>query len=420
MYLLVAGYRYKNAPLEIRERFSFKPEDLPVALNKILEYPSIKEAVILSTCNRTEIYTLVENTEVATGSIVRFLSDFHNLDVSDIRKYMFTLMHEDTIRQIFKVTSGLDSMILGENEITHQVKEAFSLAQNSESAGVILDKLFKAALSTNKRVRTQTNITSIVDNISSGAIELVRESLNDITDKHITILGAGQMASLALKYLVAKYDHKNITVLNRSQKPLESIYDHYHIPVGHITELKNTLANSDILFVCTSAPHSIVKKDHIPDITPLIIVDISVPRNVDPEVANLNNVTLFNIDDIQALVNKYVTTKNQMIAKAEDIIKEETEKFDNWMMHQNIVPTLKGIRDKIENIRKQKLEQMRDKACPYSDERCQLIENLSRQLVNTILHDPTVKIKATENHEELFKTAKLLNEMFDLKENDQN
>jgi glutamyl-tRNA reductase len=418
MHLLVAGFRYKNAPVEIREQFSFKEEALPRALKSLLTYPSIKEAVILSTCNRTEIYTLVADTEIASGSIVRFLADFHSLNLHDIRKYMFTLMHEDTVRQIYKVTAGMDSMILGENEITHQVKKAFSAAQETGTTGTVLEKLFTTAFATNKKIRTQTCITSVIDNVSSAAIELARIKLGSIEDKQVAIIGAGTMASLALKHLIAKYDHKKVVVLNRSEKPLQNLYDNYKIPTGHINKLKEVLENSDALFVCTAAPHFIVRPEHIPASKPLVIVDISVPRNVDSEVDKLPNVSLFNTDDIHDLINQSVIVKEEMLSRAEEIVKEETEKFTGWMINLDIIPTIVKIREKLDAIRQAKVDKMRQKTCPFSHQRCQLMEELSKQLVKTILHDPTVRIKATQGHEELYQTAKLLNEIFDLNHNE--
>lgn len=414
MYLLVAGFRYKNAPLEIRELLSFKAQDLPDALKKLLLYPSIKEAVILSTCNRTEIYTVVEDTEVASGSIIRFLADYHNLDISEIRKYMFTLMHEDTVRQIYKVTAGLDSMVLGECQITHQVKEAFAVAQDIKSIDVVLDRLFKSALSTNKKIRSQTSIGTLVTNISSAAIELVRKHLGNISDKQITIMGTGEMASLALEYLVSKYDHNHITIVNRSSSPIKAGCNNNNFPIMPIDKLKEILNTTDILFVCTAAPHYVVNKSYIPISKEITIVDIAVPRNVDPDIADLSNVRLFNIDDIQNLIDKEARMSEEMLVVAENIIVEETEKFLNWMMTLDIVPTLKMVRDRIESIRQIKLEKFKTKTCPYSQERCLIIEELSKQIVSTILHDPTVRIKCNQGHDELFQTAKLLGDLFNI------
>lgn len=417
MYLLVSGFRYKNAPLEVRERFSFSKESLPEALNKLLKYPSIKEAIILSTCNRTEIYTLVEDTEIGTGSVVRFLSDYHNLSISEIRKYMFTLMHEDTVRQIYKVTSGIDSMILGETQITKQVKEAFNIAKKAKSIDKVLTRLFTTALFTSKKIKSSTSLGSLINDVPSGGIELAKEMVGDFSDKQITIIGAGNMASLAVKCLIAKYEYKNIILLNRSAKSIINAYTDYQLQSKGIDTLKETLLNTDILFVYTSAPHYIIKPEHIPESKELIIVDITVPRNVDPEVSNNTNVRLFNIDDIQKIIKKRSEEKNIMLAKADNIVKEETEKFMNWLLTLNIVPTITKLREKIESIRQNKVEKFRSKVCPYSNERCLIIEELSKQIVNTILHDPTVRIKSTQSHEQLYQTAVLLNEMFDLGEN---
>lgn len=417
MYLLVSGFRYKQAGLEVRERFSFGEKELSSALRKLLEYPSIKEAVILSTCNRTEIYTLVEDTEIASGSIVRFLADYHNLDISEIRKYMFTLMHDDTIRQLYKVTSGIDSMVIGETQIFNQVKQAFNAAREAKSVDVILTKLFKSAFTASKKVRSQTKLKSLISDISSGAIELARLNVDgNFQNQNIMIIGAGKMASLALKYLVAKYEHSNIKVLNRTAKPLESIYANYKVAAGTMADLKEQLTNTNILLVATSAPHYIVRPEHISDAKKLIVVDISVPRNVDPEIANIKGVRLFNTDDIQQLVEQNSKEKDKMLAIAEQVVKEEAEKFNSWMMTLDIIPTIKKVRSKIETIRQNRIEKARSKVCPYSNDRCQVIEELSKQLVNNILHDPTVRIKANQSHEQLFQTAKLLNDLFNLEE----
>jgi glutamyl-tRNA reductase len=418
MYLLVAGFRYKNAPVRVREQFSINTENMPLALQSFIRYPSIRETIILSTCNRTEFYMLVDDTEVASGSIVRFLADYHNLEVSEIRKYMFTLMHDDTIRQIFKVTSGIDSMVVGETEITYQVKEAFNIAHKAQTTGPILDKLFNAALATNKKVRTLTNITSIVDNVSSAAIELAKNSTGDLKNKKIAVVGAGKMATLALKHLVAKYNHRDIIVLNRSEKPLEYIYDRYKFPVASFRKLKETLATIDILFVATAAPHVIIKPEQIPQNKKLTIIDISVPRNVDNSVGNMPGITLYNTDDIHKFLHDQADTRNEMISQAEKIIKEEAENFSQWLIQRDIVPTMVKLRDKIEMLRQEKIDKMRSKVCPFSEQKCMLMEELSRQLVNTILHDPTVRIKSTREHQEIYQTARLLNDLFNLDKND--
>lgn len=414
MYLLVAGFRFKNTPIKIREKFAFKHQDLSVALKIILEYPSIKEAIILSTCNRTEIYVVCEDTEVASGSIVRFLADYHQLELTDIRKHMFTLMHDDTVKQIFRVTSGLDSIIIGENQIIHQVKEALAIAQQENSIGVILDKLFKASLTTSKKLRSQTNISNIVTNISSAAIELAKDQVGEIENKSITILGAGKMANLALKYLIAKYEHKNISIINRTAKKIDLCCDDHKYPVEGFDQLTEKLKSTDILIVCTSAPHIIVKKEHIPENKQLLVVDISVPRNVDTSIASIQGVTLFNTDDLQVLVDKYEPIKYELIAQANAIIKEEIDNFSGWLVTQDVIPTIKKIYEKFEDIRKERIEQLRNKKCPYSSERCLIVEELSKQIVKTILHDPTVRIKSTKDHEDIYMAAKLLGELFDL------
>lgn len=417
MYFFVAGFRYKNAPLEVRERLSFSKDEIPAALKTLLTYPTIKEGLILSTCNRTEIYAFVEDTEAGSGSIVRFLADYHNIELTEIRKYMYTLMHDDTAKQIFKVASGMDSMVLGETEITCQVKEAFAIAQQAGTVGPMLENLFKAALATNKMIRTQTRLNNVVDNVSSAAIEVAKKEPGALEGRQITIVGAGKMAVLALKHLIARYDHRDIVVLNRSEKPLKTINDHYKCSVGSIKNLKEVLKTTDIVFVCTAAPHVIVKKEHIPEGRSMVIVDISVPRNVDADVADLSGIKLFNTDDLKQLIDSEAERKEEELNKAEKIVNEEQQKFNSWVAQQDVMPIIKKLRQKVEYIRKEKVDSVRKSDCPYSEERCIVIENLTTQIVNAILHDPTVRIKSTKNHEEMYQTAKMLHDMFNLGEN---
>lgn len=410
MYLLVSGIRYKNAPIEVRERLTFSNKELPAALKLLLTYPAIKEAVILNTCNRTEIYVVTDRTDVAVSSVLRFFSDYHQLDVAEIRKYLFSLMHEDTIRHIYRVAAGIDSMIVGEHQIVNQVKESFALAQASNTIDLVLEKLFKSALSVSKKVRTDTNIqTSIVD-IPSGAIELVRSHYDNIKNKSIIILGSGEMALLTAEILKQKYECKNITLLCRDIDKVKAV----DIEVLSIDNLKEALNTNEIVFVCTSAPHYIVTEPCISNNKSVVIVDISIPRNVNPEIANIDNVILYNTDDIQRVIDDASKEEEKQLAIADYIINEEANKFKHWMTNLDIIPTLKMIRSKIEDIRLDKLEKARAEKCPFSKEKCLMIDKLTKQLVNTILHNPTVKITSNKTKEEINHITNLLREMFDL------
>lgn len=413
MYLLVSGIRYKNAPIDVRERLAFTNKELSTALKDLLEYPAIDEAVILNTCNRTEIYVVTDKTDVAVSSILRFLSEYHKLDISEIRKYMFSLMHEDTIRHIFRVTSGIDSMVVGECQIVSQVKESFALAQASNTVDLVLERLFKSALYVSKKVRTDTALQTFITDIPTGAIELIKSSCNDITNKSIAVVGSGEMALLTVDILKHKHDCLDITLLCRD---LDSV----NLPDTQITSianLKDILKKVELVFVCTSAPHYIITKDCISSNNPLIIIDISVPRNVDPELTELNSITLFNSDDIQRVMDDSSQENDKQLAIADYIINQEALKFKHWMTNLDIIPTLKKIRNKIEDIRLEKLQKLRSESCPFSKEKCLMIDKLTKQLVNTIMHNPTVKITSNKTKEEIQIITNLLKEMFNL-END--
>ncbi|MGD9579952.1 MAG: glutamyl-tRNA reductase [Vampirovibrionia bacterium] len=410
MYLLVTGVRYKNAPIDVRERLSFSHKILPEALNKLKQYPSINEVVILNTCNRTEIYVVTDKTDIAMSSIYRFLADFHNVDISKVRKYMFSLMHNDTIRHLFNVASGLDSMIIGEHQIVNQVKECFSIAQSANSVDLILERLFKSALYVSKKVRTDTNIQSSIHDIPSGAVELARRYFSNLSELPVAVIGSGEMANLTVDILHKKFDCKQVTCLCRDTSKICS----NKVDLDSIVNLENVLNKVELVFVCTSAPHFIITRDNIVSDNPLFIVDISVPRNVEPSVAYMDSIQLFNTDDIQTILDEYSSEKEKQMLIADYIIDQESKRFANWMNNLDLIPTLKKIRYKIEDIRKDKLNKLRSDNCPFSKEKCLMVDTITKQLVNTILHNPTVNITSNKTKEEVSYITNLLREMFDL------
>lgn len=331
MEFSVLGISHNSAPLEIREKVSFTSSGISDALQSLRCYPSIEECLVLSTCNRVEIYSIAANNRKGFNSLKHFLYDFHNLNQS-IDRHLYYYQNEQAIRHIFRVASSLDSMIVGENQILHQVKQAYLKAHDCGSIGRILPVLFQKALHTGKKVRAQTNIGKGAVSISSAAVELAKKILKDLNGKNILILGAGKMGELTAKNL-ANRGIQLILVANRTYDKAVKLAEVFRGKAVGFDQLPRALTEVDIVISSTSAPHSILRKENIAlairerDGNPLFLIDVGVPRNIEENVSDLENVCLYNVDDFKRISEKNLQERLNEAYKAEEIVYEETNRF---------------------------------------------------------------------------------------------
>ncbi len=425
MNIVVIGLSHKTATVEVREKLSIPEHRVEAAIAQLMSYPNIDEAAVLSTCNRLELYAAVRETEGGLREIVQFLSEFSQLPLQFLRRYLFVLLRQDAVMHLMRVAAGLDSLVLGEGQILAQVKQTHRLAQQYNGAGRILNQLFKQALNIGKRVRTETDIGTGAVSISSAAVELAQMKLGDLSDKHSCIVGAGKMSRLLVKHLLAKGAQK-IAIVNRSTKRAEELIAQFACDAGDATfqihgmeHLRACLEVSDLAFASTASTEVLISKHELEPFiyshTGLTLIDISVPRNIHSNVAELPNVQAFNVDDLQAVVAGNQESRRRMAQMAEPILEEGAEEFEVWLRSLETVPTISKLRHKMEAIREQEMEKALSRlGSEFAERHQEVIENLTRGIINKILHDPMVQLRAQQDIEARRRAMQALSMLFNL------
>ncbi|MFM8295672.1 MAG: glutamyl-tRNA reductase [Microcystaceae cyanobacterium] len=420
MNIAVVGLSHKTAPVEIREKLSIQEAKLEEALNHLRGYPHIEEVAIISTCNRLEIYAVVTETEKGVIEITQFLAEIGHIPLSHLRRYLFTLLHQDAVRHLMRVAAGLESLVLGEGQILAQVRNTHKLGQKYQAVGRLLDRLFKQAITAGRRVRTETSIGTGAVSISSAAVELVHTKV-DLTQQKVAIIGAGKMSCLLVKHLLAK-GATDITIVNRSHRRSEELaaqFPQATLTLALLPEMFNIVAQSDIVFTSTSATEPILNYANLSgNLTyerQVMLVDISVPRNVDADVQNLPQVTAYNVDDLKAVVAQNQASRRKMAQEAEGLLEEEVEAFELWWRSLETVPTISSLRNKVEDIREQELEKALSRlGAEFAEKHQEVIEALTRGIVNKILHEPMVQLRAQQDIEARKQCLQSLKMLFNL------
>ncbi|MDB9495344.1 glutamyl-tRNA reductase [Spirulina major CS-329] len=426
MNIAVVGLSHKTAPVEVREKLSIPESEIEAAIAHLKTYPHIEEVAILSTCNRLEIYFVATESEPGVVEITQFLSEKSGLPLLQLRRHLFTLLHQDALRHLMRVAAGLDSLVLGEGQILAQVKTTHKQAQKYKGIGRLLDRLFKQAITAGKRVRTETNIGTGAVSISSAAVELVQMKRDDLDRCKIAIIGAGKMSQLLVKHLSSK-GVKEITVVNRSVKRSQDLAKQFpdvSLVLRPLDELLSAIATSDITFTSTGATEPIVDRAKLSSVLapeqPLMLVDISVPLNVHHDVEELTNVQNFNVDDLKAVVAQNTAQRRQMAQEAETLLEEEVAAYEVWRRSLETVPTINSLRHKIEGIREQELEKALSRlGVEFADKHQEVIEALTRGIVNKILHEPMVQLRAQQDIEARRKAVQSLHLLFNLDSSEQ-
>jgi glutamyl-tRNA reductase len=421
MNIAVVGLSHKTAPVEIREKLSVPDDAKEKAIAQLRGYPHLEEVAVLSTCNRLEIYVVAKETEHGVRELTQFLSEWSQLPLAELRHHLFVLLHQDAVMHLMRVASGLDSLVLGEGQILSQVKHTHKLAQQYEGAGSILNRLFKQAISAGKRVRTETSIGTGAVSISSAAVELAHLKITDLSNCRVAILGAGKMSRLLVQHLIGK-GASQIAILNRSLQRAQELANQFkeaELILHKMSELETVLAYSDLVFTSTSATEPILDRVMLEPIvcdrSSMTIIDIAVPRNVHANVNELTEVRAFNVDDLKAVVAQNQESRRQMAMEAEALLEEELEAFDVWWRSLETVPTISSLRAKIETIREQELEKALSRlGTEFADKHQEIIEALTRGIVNKILHDPMVQLRAQQDIEARQRAMQSLQMLFNL------
>ena len=417
--LILVGVNHKTTPVEIREKLAFTKGKIEESVERLFNFPDIIEHTILSTCNRVEIYARANCQDSAIKAIKQFICDYHEVSPVELEDHFYSYRNEEAVEHLFRVSSSLDSMILGEAQILGQVKDAYSLAKDLRSTGLVLNQLFKKAFSIAKKVREETGIAERSVSISSAAVELAQKIFDDLENRTVMLVGTGEMAELAAKHLIS-YGVKTVYVTSRTYDRAVNLARTLNGSALDFEAFKNELHRADIVITSTSAPNFIIKKEmvekaiHERKNKPIFFIDIAVPRDIEPDVNDLENIYLYDIDDLQVVVSANMKEREKEAENAMNFISQEVTKFNNWVGTLDAVPTIVEIRKKAENIRMQEIEKTLKKISHLSEDDKKLLRQMSSSMVNKILHKPTIKLKQKTQSEDGHVYLKAIRHLFHL------
>jgi len=424
MNLHTIGLNHKTAPVDIREKLAFSASSIPIALSSFTQSFSSSEAVILSTCNRVEIYGTSPDDCLNKESLLDFFSAFHGLPKEKFSEHMYHYQNLDAVKHLFFVTSSLDSLVVGESQILSQVKEAYMTAASQEATGSILNQLFQRALSVAKDIHTKTNISKGKVSISSVAVEFAVKIFKDFSDKTVFIIGAGEMCELVLKHLVER-GTKTAIVANRNYDKAQALADEYQGKAINYDSLEDYLPQADIIISSTSAPHYVIHTEHIKNAikvrrgNPVLLIDIAVPRDINPEIAKIDNVYLYNIDDLQTVVNQNIDEREKEFTQCQIIINKEVEKFMAWFEELKIGPAIAQLRNHFHKIGEDELERLRPKLENIAHEEWEHIVYSVQRTINKILHKPAKVGKEKAKNGGGYKYVETIKNLFGIHHHDE-
>ncbi|GAC1415290.1 MAG: glutamyl-tRNA reductase [Candidatus Velthaea sp.] len=422
MPIVCLGLSHHTAPVEVRERHAFPTHRMGEALVALRDYEAVREAVMVATCNRLEIYAELEDYEAGVTQLKQFLQNFRHGDVSDMSSYMYTLLGSQAIDHLFRVATGLDSMLIGEAEILGQVKDAFIQAQRARSLGKTLHNLFREALNAGKAARSQTPIGAESTSVATAAVDFAKRHVGNLDDKSVLVIGAGKMGALAAKRLKSE-GAREISIINRSHHKAREVVE--ELGIGRAIEmpgLVEAMQTTDIVVTSTGASHFILTPGNMAEAMlarparPLFIVDIAVPRDVDPDVARIPGVHVVDIDALKNVVEDNLVHRREAIPLVEEIISEHAERFQQWYQARVAVPVISSLTQKAEAIRESEVERLFARCPDLTERERMLITGTSLTIISKLLHTAVTKIrdKAVENHAEALTHALILDELFDL------
>ena len=389
MSLYTLGLNHQTAPLDVREQVAFSPDALGHALRDLLARPKVKEAAILSTCNRTEVY--VHGTD--PQPVVRWLEEFHRVPADSLSPYIYTLPRDRAVTHAFRVASGLDSMVLGEPQILGQMKQAVRHADSAGSLGLVLNRLFQRTFAVAKDVRTQTDIGSASISMAAAAVKLAERIFPTISEQRLLLIGAGDMIDLTATHFAARTP-KSITIANRTLERGRELAARFGAEAITLNEMPERLHEFDIVVTCTASTLPILGKGLLERVVkarrhaPIFIVDLAVPRDVEPEAAVLNDVFLYSVDDLSAIVKDNLQIRKEAVAQAEDMIAAQAGHFLRWLEGRTVVPTITALHGHHDQLRAAELERAR-KLLAGGTSPEQVLDQLARGLTNKFLHAPT-------------------------------
>lgn len=400
MYLTLVGLSHKTAPIEIREKLTFPAHRQPEALASLTCGDEVAEAVILSTCNRTEVYA-VSATSAGTDAVIDFLCEFHDLDRHELARYLYVVEGHAVVKHLFRVVASLDSMVVGEAQILHQVKEAYDHACTSGGAQRLFHKLFRQSFEVGKRVRTETAIGESAVSISYAAVELAKKVFDTLEGRTILVVGAGKMSELTAKHLVSQ-GVASVLVANRTFERAVELAEKFEGTAIPYEELFEQMRRADIVISSTSAPGYVISREQVAGVmkgrrAPLFLIDIALPRDVDPAVNDLAGAFVYDIDDLNGVVQSNLEERMREARRAELIIDEEILVFEAWIESLEVVPTIAAMRSEAEAMRQEEFAKAVRRLGTLSEKELATVEALSQAIVSKMLHGPTTRLREAAN-----------------------
>jgi glutamyl-tRNA reductase len=420
MHLLLVGISHRTAPVELRERIDFQARGLEQALRAVAARGSAREAVVLSTCNRAEVYAACDDLPGARADLGRFLAEFHGIEPADVAPHVYDVADLDAARHLFRVAAGLDSLVVGEPQILGQVKEAHTAASDAQVVGPVLNRLFHSSFGVGKRVRTETGLGAGAVSVSYAAVALARKIFGDLKGRNVVVVGAGEMGKLTAVHMKSQ-GVSLITIVSRTMshaaRTAEAIGGASAAPWD---ELDRAIGASDIVITATGATAPILTKAHVESVMrprrsrPLFIIDIAMPRDVEAEAGEIEQVFLYNIDDLQAAVRENLARRASEVARAEAIVTEEVDKFGAWLSARGAIPTVVALRQRFESIRRAELERLDFKMSTLPPEARARVDEITHLIVEKLLLTPTEQLKSLGDAETVEAYAEALTRLFAL------
>ncbi|ELY4663337.1 glutamyl-tRNA reductase [Cronobacter muytjensii] len=397
MTLLALGINHKTAPVSLRERVTFSPDTLDQALESLLSQPMVQGGVVLSTCNRTELYLSVEEQDNLHDKLVRWLCDYHKLDEAEVRNSLYWHHDNDAVSHLMRVASGLDSLVLGEPQILGQVKKAFADSGRGHANASELERMFQKSFSVAKRVRTETDIGASAVSVAFAACTLARQIFESLSTVTVMLVGAGETIELAARHLREHHVQKMI-IANRTRERAQRLADEVGAEVIGLGEIDERLRDADIIISSTASPLPIIGKGMMERALkarrnqPMLLVDIAVPRDVEPEVGKLANAYLYSVDDLQSIIQHNMAQRKAAAVQAESIVEQEAHEFMAWLRAQSVSETIREYRAQAEQVR----EELTSKALAAlraGGDAEAIMQDLARRLTNRLIHTPTKSLQ---------------------------
>ena len=419
MHLLLVGISHRNTPVELRERLDFQARGIERALQALAGRGAAREAVVLSTCNRAELYAACDDLAQSRASLVSFVSEFHGVERTALAPHIYEVTDLEVARHLFRVAAGLDSLVVGEPQILGQVKEAHTIAAETQAVGPVLNRLFHACFAAGKRVRAETGLGAGAVSVSYAAVSLAKKIFGDLAGRNVLVIGAGEMGKLTALHLKSQ-GVRHVTIISRTMAHAARTAESIGGVAAPWDEMDTALGASDIVITATGAAAPILTKERVEAVMrprrdrPLFLIDIAMPRDVEAAAGEIEQVFLYNIDDLEATVRENLARRTSEVARAEAIVGEEVDKFGVWFRSRGAIPTVIALRERFETIRRAELERLEFKMAALPPEARARIDEITHLIVEKLLLTPTEQLKSLGDAETVGAYAEALTRLFGL------